>query len=986
MRPEEMVGQILGRYRIVRPIGYGGMATVFLAQDMQLRREVAIKVFSPRPGESADFLRRFAREAQVLAQLDHPNILPIYDYGEQGSIAYLVMPYIAGGSLKDLLRARRAFLPAEALRLIAQVLNALQYAHERGLIHRDIKPGNMLLKADGTLLLSDFGLVKVSSVDGSSMIAATQTGQMIAGTPEYMAPEQAFGQALPASDIYSVGVVLYEMLTGTRPFTADTALGIAMKHAYEQPPSLRQFNPQISPQLDTAVLQALVKDPTQRFQRPAAFLQALIQATTSEGLPGSSSLKGWSAPTTPATWPPLPPQQEVSRVDLPAPGSMNINDPEANRATFIKNPPRGSATPYSVGGYDPEANIETFVKNPQSAYPTPHTPITPKPPQTQSNAGTFTTGTPPSLTPPQRTRLSFIAVAILLLTIFSLLAGLFILPQGRRLLGLTTGQTQAGTPGSNQANSQTPINTAGPHPVRGGTWTDDLFGSPDSLIPNASVSTFSGIVDQAIWSPLFYGDAQGNIQPDLATEIPTTANGGVSADVKTWTFHLRPGLKWSDGQPLDSRDVDYSWKLWTGGKFPSASTIGFNLIASADISPDNLTITFHLKQSFAPFLSVWVDGLNAPLPAHHYSSMAPDKIQTSSDNLNPPVTSGPFIMRESVSGDHYTVIRNPNYYWASEGYPYLDKVIFHIVPDQNTILKDLQAGNIDSAWFLDVTKVQAYKQLTNYKLSSNPNAANFEAMYFNFHNSILGTDIKVRQAMAMAVDHNTLIEVARRGYAAPLCIDHGQAYHPGYQSNAPCPKFDVAGANALLDADGWVKGSDGFRHKGGQVLAFKYSTTANNTWRSDDEQILQQNMKAIGINLEIQNYPASTFFGTFLPDGKPGMYDIAEFENSFIYDADDSSLLACNQIPPNGFNITSYCNHQLDNLYVQEQSTADPAARQQIFNQIHQIYLTDFPFINLYGPTDIAMNKNITHNYTPGPFGASETINIWQWWCNGGQC
>ncbi len=196
----------------------------------------------------------------------------------------------------------------------------------------------------------------------------------------------------------------------------------------------------------------------------------------------------------------------------------------------------------------------------------------------------------------------------------------------------------------------------------------------------------------------------------------------------------------------------------------------------------------------------------------------------------------------------------------------------------------------------------------------------------------------------------------------------------------------MAGANALLDADGWVKGSDGFRHKGGQVLAFKYSTTANNTWRSDDEQILQQNMKAIGINLEIQNYPASTFFGTFLPDGKPGMYDIAEFENSFIYDADDSSLLACNQIPPNGFNITSYCNHQLDNLYVQEQSTADPAARQQIFNQIHQIYLTDFPFINLYGPTDIAMNKNITHNYTPGPFGASETINIWQWWCNGGQC
>src|SRR5437588_9198025 len=256
MRPEDMIGQILGRYRIVRSVGYGGMATVFLAQDIQLRREVAVKVFWPKPGGTIDFLRRFVREAQVLAQLDHPNILPIYDYGEQNDRAYLIMPYMAGGSLRDLLQARRVLPPIEAIRLITQVLNALQYAHERGLIHRDIKPGNILLKADGTLLLSDFGLVKVLSADENSkspFIAATQTGQMTGGTPEYMAPEQAMGQALPTSDIYSVGVVLYEMLTGTRPFVADTSLAMAVKHLYEQPPSLRQFNPQLSPQLDAVV-------------------------------------------------------------------------------------------------------------------------------------------------------------------------------------------------------------------------------------------------------------------------------------------------------------------------------------------------------------------------------------------------------------------------------------------------------------------------------------------------------------------------------------------------------------------------------------------------------------------------------------------------------------------------------------------------------------------------------------------------------------
>jgi len=535
---------------------------------------------------------------------------------------------------------------------------------------------------------------------------------------------------------------------------------------------------------------------------------------------------------------------------------------------------------------------------------------------------------------------------------------------------------------------RTPITPTVVPGVKGGTWIDALFAQPDSLIPNASVLTTSDIVDQAIWAPLFYGDAQGNIQPGLASEVPTLANGGISSDAKTWIFHLRPGLKWSDGQPLDARDVDYTWKLWTNTGFSAASNIGFSLISSADVSSDNLSITFHLKQPYSPFLSVWVDGLNAPLPMHHFSALAPGQITKSAENLRPSVTSGPFMMSESVPNDHFTVVRNPNYYLASQGYPYLDKVMFRIVPDQNTILQDLQAGAIDSAWFLDVTKVPAYQQLTNYKLSSNPNASNFEAMYFDFHNPILGTDVSVRKAIAMAIDHQALITTARHGEAQPLCTDHGSAFNPGYEANAPCPKFDATAANTLLDSDGWAKGADGVRTKAGQRLEFQYSTTAGNPWRAADELIVQQNLKAIGIKIDIQNYPASTLFGPFLTDGKPGVYDIAEFENAVQpYDADDSSLFACSGSPlPYVFNLNFYCNHQLDNLYVQEQSTADPAARQQIFNQIHQVYLTDFPFITLYGPTDIAISKNVTHNYSPGPFGASETVNIWQWWCTGGQC
>jgi peptide/nickel transport system substrate-binding protein len=540
-----------------------------------------------------------------------------------------------------------------------------------------------------------------------------------------------------------------------------------------------------------------------------------------------------------------------------------------------------------------------------------------------------------------------------------------------------------GAPSTSSSSSSGASST----PVKGGVWTDDLFEEPSSLLPNASSETFSDLVDTSIYAPLFLGDASGAINPGVVTRLPSVANGDVSADLKTWTFHMQSGLKWSDGQPYDARDVDYTWRLWTNPKFTPASTTGFNLITSATVSADNLSITFHLSAPFEPFLSIWTDGLAAPMPAHIFSSMAPGSIETSMQNLNPSVTSGPFMMSESKPGDHYTVVRNPNYYLASKGLPYLDKIVYRVVTDQNTILKDFQAGSIDSAYFLDVTKFLAYQQLApTYKVYTNPHASNFEALYFDFHNPILGTDVNVRKAIAMAIDHNALIQTARRGYASPLCTDHGQSYVPGYEANAPCPTFDPTAAGTLLTSDGWAMGSDGLRHKGGQTLEFKYSTTANNFWRADDELVLQQNMLAIGIKLDIVNYPASTFFSTFLTDGKPGTFDIAEFEDSFTYDADDYSLVACSQIPPAGFNITFYCNKQLDALYAQEESTLDPTARQAAFNQIHQIYLTEFPFVTLYSPIDVSMNKNTTHNYAPGPEGAAETVGVMNWWCTGGTC
>jgi len=389
------------------------MATVFLAQDIHLRREVAVKLFWPRPGETGDFFRRFAREARVLAQLDHPNILPVYNYGEQDGLAYLVMPYMPRGTLKDLLQARKVLSPKEALHLATQILNALQYAYERGLIHRDIKPGNMLLKADGTLLLSDFGLVKVLSAnkDAQSLIdSANRGGPLVEGTPAYMAPEQAQGQATHLSDIYSVGIVLYEMLTGTRPFTANNALNILVMHRYTQPRSLCEINPDISSQLETVVLRALEKDPVKRYQQPTDFLNALTEVASSEM---STNMRSKTAATPPAALPP-------------------------------------STTPYMIDNNDSEAMRETFITDAPSA-------------QKISLVDTSI----PALTPPpssnkhaQRSAPRAVFVAMALLSICSLLIGLVVLPQGRKILHLDSITPKAITASMSQTLTSCPLSGA----------------------------------------------------------------------------------------------------------------------------------------------------------------------------------------------------------------------------------------------------------------------------------------------------------------------------------------------------------------------------------------------------------------------------------------------------------------------------------------------------------------------------------------------
>ncbi|MEO7021345.1 MAG: protein kinase [Ktedonobacteraceae bacterium] len=271
-----LVGKSLGQFRIVERIGAGGMATVFKAYQPVLDRYVAVKVLPDYHARDPIFKERFQREARAVAKLDHTNIVQIYLFGEEEDITYIVMQYVDGGTLKDTLKQSGPLSVADALKFVIQAAEALGAAHQHGIIHRDVKPANMLLRKDGHLLLSDFGIVKI--LEGTTNLTRVGTG---IGTPQYMSPEQGTGQAVDASsDIYSLGIVLFHCLTGRVPFNADSPLAITVKHLNEPLPIpfLRHAN--VPAPIEQVIVKMTAKVPAERYQTTKECVSELIRAAT----------------------------------------------------------------------------------------------------------------------------------------------------------------------------------------------------------------------------------------------------------------------------------------------------------------------------------------------------------------------------------------------------------------------------------------------------------------------------------------------------------------------------------------------------------------------------------------------------------------------------------------------------------------------------------------------------------------------------------
>ncbi|HEY6775704.1 MAG TPA: Stk1 family PASTA domain-containing Ser/Thr kinase [Thermoleophilaceae bacterium] len=317
------------RYRILNRIGSGGMADVYLAEDTHLGRQVALKVLHRRFAQDQEFVERFRREAKSVAGLSHPNVVGVFDRGDHEGTYYIAMEHLPGRTLKEIVEAEAPLAQERAIDLGEQILQGAGYAHRHGVIHRDFKPHNVIVDQDGRAKVTDFGIARAGASE------MTETGSIM-GTAQYLSPEQAQGHAVAAaSDLYSIGVMLYEMLAGRLPFEGESAVSVALKHLSEPPPPLSQFRPDVHPALEAVVMAALAKDPAQRWQSAEEFAQGL-EAARSQIDAGIDGAEGLAA---------------VAPVPLPAPPPETI--PAANgdgAAPPVAEPPRRRRWPWFTLG------------------------------------------------------------------------------------------------------------------------------------------------------------------------------------------------------------------------------------------------------------------------------------------------------------------------------------------------------------------------------------------------------------------------------------------------------------------------------------------------------------------------------------------------------------------------------------------------------------------------------------------------------------
>jgi peptide/nickel transport system substrate-binding protein len=506
-----------------------------------------------------------------------------------------------------------------------------------------------------------------------------------------------------------------------------------------------------------------------------------------------------------------------------------------------------------------------------------------------------------------------------------------------------------------------------PTTVRIGMWEE-----PHTLDPIVSTMSFEDDVYQLEYDGLVRYDGQAHPQPDLAREVPSLANGGISRDGKTLTYHMLPNARWHDGVPVTSADVAFTWRQIMNPKNNTNQRDGYDRIASID-TPDAHTVRVHLRAPYAPAIYLFaVGGIGSIIPKHVLGRFAS---LTNNAFDSHPVGSGPYIFRSWTRGGEMRFDANPHYF---RGVPKIPHVVIRFIPDQNTMVNELRAHDIDLYYLVSTTQAPLVRTIPGTTFTQT-SSFNSEGLAFNTQRPPLD-ELNVRLALVHAYDQNKIFNNVYHGLGGqgPTHVGPGIL---GFDPSIHYYSYDPKKAAALLDAAGWKLGPNGTRAKNGKPLAIEIASTAGNKLRESLEVLLQRYWRAVGVDATVKNYTASTFFAP-MSEGGPlysGKLDVAIFTGSHAWpDPDVENTFAPDRLPPVGQNQSRFQNAEMGRLIKAGLASYDAAVRIPIYRRIAHIEFTNVPeYVLSWEPQIMAANSDL-HGMQPNPID-SDLWNIAEW-------
>jgi peptide/nickel transport system substrate-binding protein len=494
---------------------------------------------------------------------------------------------------------------------------------------------------------------------------------------------------------------------------------------------------------------------------------------------------------------------------------------------------------------------------------------------------------------------------------------------------------------------------------------------PDTLSPLVSVFQISADLSMFWGGYLFNYSDRNALVPELATTVPTLANGGVSRDGRTIRYHLRKGVAWQDGAPFTAADVVFTWHAIMNPDNNVSSRIGYDDITRID-TPDAYTAIVHLKKPYSPFVNSFLTMSAQPYPVYprHLLAQYHDLNRVAYNSA--PVGTGPFIVREWHRGEIVRMVANPHYW---RGSPKLAEVDYQAIPDENTLLSTMQSHGADLWYNASATLYPQERGIAGTHVLLTP-FTQYSYIGFNTSRPIL-RDVAVRRALALATDRKRLSETLAHG--VPILAEGDQPpFSWAYDRTVPSIPYDPARARALLDADGWRVGSDGIRTKGGQRLRLEVATTTGNVIGNRLGVLLQNAWRQIGVDLSIKPYASALMFASY---GAGGILQTGKFDVQFAawlngVDPDDSSTTMCDQIPPNGSNSVRFCDQALDAQQRIALTHYDEPTRKAAYGKIEHILVDQVPFLTQWFARRIDLVSDDLQGYRP----AHAVTTFWNSW------